>query len=196
MNTPRSKCCKAIIETAGEIEIFLGVPKFYCSRCGKECYTKENSSHPPQNPQECKCACHEDKLNKPYAHDTSCCKEMNGDVEKPQEPIHMGMGDTMEIIGKPRLLRLQDWGYLFKEEFGIHFKDSKGELQFAIEFIEELLVKARAEAIKEVENLIVEEMFICQKEGQPTSRLTSLAVKLGKLLEGEEKQPLKENQPK
>lgn len=32
-----------------------------------------------------------------------------------------------------------NWQDKFKEEFGIHFKDSAGELQFAITFIEELL---------------------------------------------------------
>ena len=30
----------------------------------------------------CKCACHENKLNKPYDHDTICCENMNGTVIK------------------------------------------------------------------------------------------------------------------
>jgi len=33
------------------------------------------------------------------------------------------------------------WKKIFKDEFGIHFKNSKGELQFVIAFIEELLEK-------------------------------------------------------
>lgn len=36
--------------------------------------------------------------------------------------------------------------------------------------------------LKEVETLIVEEILICQKEGTPTSRLTSLAMKVKRLL--------------
>ena len=41
----------------------------------------------------------------------------------------------------------QDWEEAFKEEFGIHFKDASGELQFAMEFIKELLSNQRKEFI-------------------------------------------------
>ena len=34
---------------------------------------------------------------------------------------------------------------------------------------------------KDIDNLIAEEMLICHKEGQPTSRLTSLANKINQL---------------
>jgi len=33
----------------------------------------------------------------------------------------------------------ETWQDKFREEFGIHFKDSKGELDFAISFIEEVI---------------------------------------------------------
>lgn len=36
---------------------------------------------------------------------------------------------------------------------------------------------------EEIDNLIAEEMNIANQEGQPTSRLTSLAMKISKLLE-------------
>jgi len=39
----------------------------------------------------------------------------------------------------------------------------------------------RKETIKEIEKLIVDEILICQKEGTPTSRLTSLSMKISKL---------------
>jgi len=42
----------------------------------------------------------------------------------------------------------------FKEEFGIHFKDAKGELQFALAFIEEALKKNRERIDKEIEKNI------------------------------------------
>ncbi len=41
-----------------------------------------------------------------------------------------------------------DWEEKFKEEFGIHFKESSGELQFAIAFISNLLQQERDKVIK------------------------------------------------
>lgn len=32
--------------------------------------------------EKCFCCCHENKLNKPYMHDTKCCEDINGEVEK------------------------------------------------------------------------------------------------------------------
>jgi hypothetical protein len=46
------------------------------------------------------------------------------------------------------------------------------------EAIKKIRQEARKEVIKEVDKLILEEMLICYKEGTPTSRLTSLSVKL------------------
>jgi hypothetical protein len=46
-----------------------------------------------------------------------------------------------------------------------------------------LFTKDRKRIIKKIEKLIVEEMLIAQKEGQPTSRLTSLLMKIKKLEE-------------
>jgi len=39
----------------------------------------------------------------------------------------------------------QNWKKAFKKEFGIHFKGSKGELQFAISFISDLLREQKEE---------------------------------------------------
>ena len=47
------------------------------------------------------------------------------------------------------------------------------------------------ETVEEVEKLIIDEMLISQKEGQPTSRLTSLSTKL-KLLSHLSTKPEKE----
>ena len=47
----------------------------------------------------------------------------------------------------------ESWQKAFKDEFGIHFKNSSGELQFAIAFIEDLLKAQALEIIKEVEKL-------------------------------------------
>ena len=75
-------------------------------------------------------------------------------------------------------MKQDSWKDKFREEFGIHFKGSKGELQFAEQFITDLLLQQRKEIINEVDDLIIEELLICRKEGQHTSRLTSLYMKL------------------
>lgn len=41
------------------------------------------------------------------------------------------------------------WEDKFEEEFAIHFKDSKGELLFALEFIDEIRHKVASRAIDE-----------------------------------------------
>lgn len=33
----------------------------------------------------CACACHENKLNKQYIHDTACCENINGVLAQPTE---------------------------------------------------------------------------------------------------------------
>lgn len=38
-----------------------------------------------QEKKDCLCACHENKLGKPYEHETKCCEEMNGFVEEKPE---------------------------------------------------------------------------------------------------------------
>ena len=46
-------------------------------------YCKEH--HPESPKSECQCACHANKLNKPYEHDLqmgACCDKMNGYVEE------------------------------------------------------------------------------------------------------------------
>ena len=55
-------------------------------------------------------------------------------------------------------------------------KDGNCE-QFTMVDLKELLAKQK----EEIERLIVEEILICHKENQPTSRLTSLSNKLEKL---------------
>jgi len=46
------------------------------------------------------------------------------------------------------------------------------------DFITQLLSQYKQEMMEEIEKLITEEMLICHKENQPTSRLTSLITKL------------------
>jgi len=56
---------------------------------------------------------------------------------------------------------MKHWKQNFKEEFGIHFIGSKGELRFALGFISALIERARAE---EREKLINDDFVIAQKE--------------------------------
>lgn len=37
---------------------------------------------PSKEESRCKCACHENKLKKPYLHSDTCCSSMNGYVEQ------------------------------------------------------------------------------------------------------------------
>lgn len=47
-----------------------------CPSCGNE--LAYNVPAPITDKKECQCACHENKLKKPYEHDTQCCTKMNG----------------------------------------------------------------------------------------------------------------------
>lgn len=49
------------------------------------------------------------------------------------------------------------WQEDFKSEFGIHFKDSSGELDFAIVFIEEVLDKQKQELITIIKSMKCDE---------------------------------------
>jgi hypothetical protein len=48
----------------------------------------------PARKNACPCACHENKLKKPYLHDTKCCAEMNGTLHKPSKP------ETCSVSGR------------------------------------------------------------------------------------------------
>ena len=54
----------------------------------------------------------------------------------------------------------------------------KGEFEEVLEKRDE---KKRQELLNKIDALIAEEMLICHKEGQPTSRLTGLATRISKL---------------
>lgn len=43
-------------------------------------------SHDNEN-KKCLCACHINKLKKPYEHDTKCCDEMNGFIPTPPSEV-------------------------------------------------------------------------------------------------------------
>lgn len=62
--------------------------------------------------------------------------------------------EKTKTMSKQEILKEFEEGFI--EEFGIHFKDSKGELQFALEFIEEAISETEKETrlavIKEIEN--------------------------------------------
>lgn len=71
----------------------------HCLDCGYDkCtdYSEEPITKPPEpkeerhwcrndcevcEPKECLCACHENKLKKPYEHTGKCCEDLNGFVE-------------------------------------------------------------------------------------------------------------------
>jgi len=49
---------------------------------------------------------------------------------------------------------MENWKKQFKEEFGIHFKGSSGELGFALAFIDDLLEKEKQELWLEFQDVI------------------------------------------
>jgi len=72
----------------------------------------------------------------------------------------------------------KEWQNDFKDEFGIHFKNSSGELQFALSFIDELLSKQR----KEVLEILTDEIATAHtSKAGITSRLTSAYMRIKKL---------------
>jgi hypothetical protein len=84
-------------------------------------------------------------------------------------PEHNNMPDPTKIKDQ-----LKDWEDDYKEKFGLCNKDGKCDCKEELKFISDLL----AEKDREIKKLITDEMVIAQKEGQPTSRLTSLYNKL------------------
>lgn len=48
----------------------------------------------------CVCACHENKLNKPYEHETKCCDKMNGATESTEESWEEGFRDLYFSLNK------------------------------------------------------------------------------------------------
>jgi len=75
-------------------------------------------------------------------------------------------------------MTIENW----KEDFDMYFEDVGSHLDPLLHriktFIESLLIAQATEIIGKVHQLIIEEMLVCQQEGERTSRLTSLAVKL------------------
>lgn len=56
--------------------------KLYHTNCKPKEELKENCLEiSKQAMQECKCACHENKLNTSYEHSSMCCSKMNGYVD-------------------------------------------------------------------------------------------------------------------
>ena len=93
--------------------------------------------------EKCLCACHENKLRKPYLHDNKCCDEINGFVPLPQTP---------------------DWMVEFDKKFpdGLCiYIDKKGEKNLNLDcddevksFISKLLASQRKELEKEFKTII------------------------------------------
>ena len=59
--------------------------------------------------------------------------------------------EFMKDIGHGVERTQENWKEAFETEFGIHFLESRGELQFAIAFIETLLAEERNKVLEEVE---------------------------------------------
>ena len=61
---------------------------------------------------------------------------------------------------------------------GVGFKTGIKYLVIKEKDLQDLLLSQKKEMIEKTEKLITEEMLICHKENTPTSRLTSLIMKL------------------
>ncbi|MEK7630357.1 MAG: hypothetical protein AAB432_03235 [Patescibacteria group bacterium] len=69
---------------------------------------------------------------------------------------------------------IEEFDNFMLEEYG-KWKIGRAEVK---EFIIKALASQKKEILKQVENLIIDEMTTANKENQPTSRLTSLINKL------------------
>lgn len=73
-----------------------------CLGCPGHAVIKSKNIKMETNKQ-CSCACHDNKLNKPYEHDRRCCDEMNGhigqwweDEYRKAEILHYSFNDGTE----------------------------------------------------------------------------------------------------
>lgn len=148
-----------------------------------------------QTEKECKCACHENKLKKPYEHDSVCCDDMNGFI--PGITVWKGKAYTLpeegcigtklftEFANIPIGERPKWFENLVKkisqtakhESYEKGFQDGHAKERW---LMEEVKKEVRKELVEMVEDLIVKEILICHEENTPTSRLTSLAMKIKK----------------
>ncbi len=55
-------------------------------------------SLPPVAEGKCVCACHDNVLKKPYAHDAKCCDKMNGFVEPSKEETVKDIAKRLGIV--------------------------------------------------------------------------------------------------
>ena len=116
---------------------------------------------PPTNELgKCNCKCHID-IN--FWHSKKmCCQEAN------------------------KKAILQDWEKEFEEEMSLLMTSTRIEPRELNEyrvksFISKTLNSQKQKMREELDLLIVEEILICRKENTPTSRLTSLAMKIKEL---------------
>jgi len=77
---------------------------------------------------------------------------------------------------------MNNWQQNFKEEFGIHFKNSPDELKFALSFIEDLLEEQRQEIVEKLKRIKLDmDVAVCDC-GEPY-RDSDAAVLINELLE-------------
>ncbi len=92
-----------------------------------------------QTKKECKCACHDNKLKKPYEHTSRCCAKMNGYLEptSPKEDYYISeeTKKTAKHIGIMSEGAIQT---LIDETFLTAKKEARKEL---IEEIEKIIEK-------------------------------------------------------
>jgi len=84
----------------------------------------------------------------------------------------------MKIKEKIANKRIKNWEY-YADKYNLLLDNENYEdLERAFDEIrEQSFSQQKQEIVEELENLITEEILICHKENQPTSRLTSLIMK-------------------
>jgi len=103
-------------------------------------------SHDNEN-KKCLCACHINKLKKPYEHDTKCCDEMNGFIPTPPSEV------SSDKIGSTDLLPWEEI-YDDRDFYCIEYLDTLEEIKDFIK--KEVIPKVREEAKREEQERIIE----------------------------------------
>jgi len=95
----KRKCCEKCRDVIAEK---AGVR--WCNNPNCPCHKKSECIN------RCSCSCHENKLGRPYSHDTRCCDKMNGFLESaPQDNAS------------------EEWAKRLRKEFQYEYSDSPNE---------------------------------------------------------------------
>ena len=108
----------------------------------------------------CKCACHENKLEKPYGHNTRCCENINGYLESEENGWRDNfIRDVASVVPRPK----SEVSYRLNEGISQELTQQKKEQAKIYTDILAKELKAQEEEFKfRQEQLTIERHRLCQ----------------------------------